>query len=122
MTDYKAVGRKSKRKGRTGEAELAKLLTAAGYPSRRGCQHNGKEIADVVGLPNIHIECKRVERLSIYSAIEQSINDSKPLELPTVFHRQNNKGWLVTMPLNDWLLMYGLTGLGENERNIKDTD
>lgn len=118
MTDHSAIGKKAKRKGRTGEAELAKLLTAAGYPSRRGCQHNGKEIADVVGLPNIHIECKRVERLSIYSAIEQSINDSKPLELPAVFHRQNNKGWLVTMPLNDWLLLYGLSGLGADNGDL----
>ena len=118
MTDYKAVGRKSKRKGANGERELAKILTDAGYPSRRGCQHNGKDIADVVGLPNIRIEVKRQERLSIYPAVEQAINDSEPLELPAVFHRQNNKDWLVTMPLNDWLLLYGLSGLGADNGDL----
>ena len=112
MADHKAVGRRSKRKGATGERELAKLLTDAGYTCRRGCQYDGRGAADVIGLPNIHIECKRVERLDLYAAVEQSIRDAGNFEMPTVFHRRNNKDWLVTMPVNEWLLLYGLSGLG----------
>lgn len=117
MADKSAIGRKSKRKGAAGERELAKVLTEAGYESRRGYQRDGKDIADVIGLPNIHIECKRVERLSIYNAMDQARRDAKPLELPAVFHRVNNKPWLVTMPIEEWLLLYGLSGLGgEDEK------
>lgn len=116
-TDRSRVGRKSKRKGANGERELAKLLTDAGYDCRRGCQFNGKGAADVIGLPHIHIECKRVEHLDLYGAVDQSIRDAKENELPHVFHRRNNKPWLVTMPYEAWLLLYKFSGLGEkNER------
>lgn len=63
--------------------------------------------ADVVGLPGVHIECKRVERLNIYDAIEQSKNDARDGENPVVMHRRNRKEWLVIMPLDDWMKMYG---------------
>lgn len=69
----------SNRKGKEGERELANLLKDRyGYDCRRGqqfCGSNGD--ADVVGLPGIHIECKRVEKLNIYEAVEQSISDCK---------------------------------------------
>lgn len=114
-TDKSAIGRRSRRKGANGERELAKILTDAGYECRRGCQYNGRGAADVIGLPNVHIEVKRVERLDLYGAMTQSICDSKGLELPTVFHRRNNKPWLVTMPINDWLLLYSLSGMGKED-------
>ena len=56
----------SRRKGADGERELAKKLKEYGYDTRRGQQYSGANgDADVVGLPGIHIECKRVERLNI---------------------------------------------------------
>lgn len=97
----------SKDKGARGERELANLLKEHGYNTRRGqqfCGANGD--ADVVGLPNIHIECKRVEQLNLYKAMKQSENDARSGEIPTVMHRKNNKKWLVTMSLDDWLEMY----------------
>lgn len=100
----------SKKKGAAGERELAKLLRDYGYDTRRSQQYCGVNgDADVVGLPGIHIECKRVERLNICEAMEQAINDSGANDLPfgydfpTVFHRKNNCEWLVTMRLEDWL-------------------
>ena len=68
------------------------------------CGSNGD--ADVVGLPGIHIECKRVEKLNIYDAVEQSKNDARTGEMPVVMHRKNRKEWLVTMPLDDWMELY----------------
>lgn len=98
----------SNRKGKEGERELANLLRDRyGYKCRRGqqfCGSNGD--ADVVGLPGIHIECKRVEKLNIYEAVEQSINDAREGEMPTVMHRKNHKDWLVTLPLEYFMEMY----------------
>lgn len=93
-------------KGKAGERELANLLKEKGYSTRRGQQFSGSNgDADVVGLPHIHIECKRVENLNIYKAHAQAVADTKG-GTPTVFHRKNNMPWLVTMSLNDWLDMY----------------
>lgn len=99
----------SNRKGKEGERELANLLKDQyGYGDcRRGqqfCGSNGD--ADVVGLPGVHIECKRVEKLNLYAAVEQSRNDAREGEIPAVFHRKNRKDWLVTMPLEEWIKMY----------------
>ncbi len=97
----------SRNKGAAGERELASKLREYGYECRRGQQYCGANgDADVVGLPGIHVECKRVERLDIYSAMSQSKRDSKSGELSVVFHRKNNCGWLVTMELDEWMKLY----------------
>ena len=81
----------SRQKGAKGERELASILKGYGYPCRRGQQYCGANgDADVVGLPEIHIECKRVERLNLYEAVDQSKRDAKKEELPAVFHRKNH--------------------------------
>lgn len=102
------MGKSSREKGKRGERELASILREEyGWDCRRGQQFSGANgDADVVGLPYIHIECKRVEKLNIYDAIDQSRRDAKPDELPAVFHRKNNCDWLVTMRLSDWIQIY----------------
>lgn len=98
----------SRQKGATGERELARILRDYGYNTRRGQQYSGANgDADVVGLPGIHIECKRVERLNISEAMNQSIRDAKPGEMPTVFHRKNCEPWKTTMLTSDWMKLYG---------------
>ena len=96
----------SKKKGATGERELANRLKEYGYNCRRGQQYNGLEGEDVVGLDYIHIECKRVERLDLGGAIYQARKDAKDNQLPAVFHRKNRSNWLVTMKLEDWIKLY----------------
>lgn len=94
----------SRRKGAEGERELAKLLREKGYEARRGQQFSGANgDADVVGLPGYHIECKRVEHLNIYEAMEQSERDAREDETPIVCHRKDRKGWLVTMKFDDFM-------------------
>lgn len=94
----------SRAKGAAGERELAKKLREFGVDARRGQQYSGANgDADVVGLQGVHIECKRVERLNIDNAMQQSINDARELELPVVMHRRNGKRWLVTMTLDDFM-------------------
>lgn len=101
------MGKPSRDKGKRGERELASKLREHGYDCRRGQQYAGANgDADVVGLPHIHIECKRTERISLYDAMAQAIHDARPGELPAVFSRKNNCDWLVTMRLDDWIQIY----------------
>ena len=97
----------SREKGKRGELEAAKILRQYGFACRRGQQYNGADgSADVVGLPGMHLEIKRVERLDLYGAMAQAIGDARAGELPAVFHRKNYCDWLVTMRLEDWIRLY----------------
>ena len=96
----------SRKKGASGERELANKLKDYGYKTRRGQQFSGLEGEDVVGLDYIHIECKRVERLNLEDAMLQAKRDAKQGQMPTVFHRKNNQKWLVTMELDNWIRLY----------------
>lgn len=101
------MGKMSRNKGKVGERQLAGYLKEYGYDCRRGQQFSGKNgDADVVGLPGIHIECKRVERLNIEDAMAQSRRDARTDEIPVVMHRKNNCKWLVTMDLEQWINLY----------------
>ena len=100
----------SKTKGKQGELELVHILNDKGYETRRTAQYCGNtgDASDITGLDFIHPEVKRVEKLNIDTAMAQAIRDNKypDCNFPVVFHRKNNKGWLVTMRLDDWLEMY----------------
>ena len=100
----------SRSKGAGGERELAHLLQQRGYNARRGQQYSGiNGDADVVGLPGIHLEVKRVERLNLEDAMEQSVRDAREDETPVVVHRKNRKPWMVTMLFEDWMELYEQT-------------
>lgn len=97
----------SRNKGAAGERELAARLREYGYDCRRGQQYSGANgDADVVGLPGIHIECKRVEKLDLYGAMAQSERDAKKDEIPAVFHRKNHQEWLVTLRIDGFMDLY----------------
>lgn len=97
----------SREKGARGERELANYLKEQGYDSRRGQQFSGANgDPDVVGLPGIHIECKRVEKLNLDAALEQSERDARAGEIPVVIHRKNRQTWRITMELFDFLTIF----------------
>lgn len=101
------MGKMSREKGKRGERELAGKLREYGYDCRRGqqfCGANGD--ADVIGLPGIHLEVKRTERLSIYDAMDQAKHNKKSGEIPVVMHRKNNCEWLAIMRLEDFAILY----------------
>lgn len=94
----------SRRKGKVGELELSNKLQEFGFNASRSQQFCGKNgDADVVGIPGVHIECKRVQQLNIHDAMRQSVRDARPTELPIVAHRKNYEHWLVTMRLEDFI-------------------
>lgn len=97
----------SRAKGAAGERELSNKLKEYGFETRRGqqfCGANGD--ADVVGLPGVHIECKRVEKLDLEKAYTQAVNDARENEIPIVFHRKNREQWKITMSLEDFMKFY----------------
>ena len=102
----------SKRKGKEGELEWCKFCHERGFESvRRTAQFCGNtgEASDCVGLPGIHQEIKRVERLNIHEAVNQSVRDSTAAgkgSLPIVAHRKNRTDWLITMRASDWFKLY----------------
>lgn len=103
----------SKQKGKSGELEFAHECQKHGFEDvHRTAQTNGKlehSLADCEGLDGIHIEVKRVERLNIDEAMEQSIRDlktKKEKRIPVVFHRKNRKPWKATMLFEDWVELY----------------
>lgn len=103
------MGKSSQRKGANGERELANLIRDMwGYEVKRGQVFNGQ--SDMIGLKGVHPEVKRVEKLNIHKAMEQSREEAKKRKdgVPCVFHRINREGWLVTMDLDTFMDMYGV--------------
>lgn len=102
----------SREKGARGELEFCRVCHNEGYRDvHRTAQHSGKtgQCADVKGLPGIHVEVKRNERLNIHDAIAQSVRDSVAAgkgDLPIVAHRKNHSEWLITMRAEDWFKLY----------------
>ena len=79
-----------------------------GYDVQPGKAASYGEETDLTGLPGVHIEYKRVERLNISEAMAQAVRDADRFQdgAPTVFHRRNREPWLVTMRLCDWIALY----------------
>lgn len=97
------MGKSQREKGKRGERELAGVLREYGFSCRRGQQYCGASgDADVIGIDGVHIECKRTERLNLYEALEQAINDSREGEKPVVMHRRNHCEWVAILRLEDF--------------------
>ena len=98
----------SRDKGERGERELAAYLSERGFPAQRGCQFKGSpDSPDVVcsGLP-LHFEVKRCERLSVYDAYAQAVEDAGQ-KVPVVAHRRNGQAWLAILGMDDLLTLLG---------------
>lgn len=103
------MGRMSRVKGKVGERDWASKCRENGYESaRRTSQYCGMtgDASDVVGLPGLHQEVKRVERFNLYDALDQANRDKKDGEVPIVAHRRNNHRWVVVMDAEDWFDFY----------------
>lgn len=106
----------SRNKGKRGELEIAHILQDYGYTkARRSQQYAGiNSDADVVGLPGIHIESKRVQALNLDKAMEQAERDAREDEMPTVWHRKDRQPWRVTLSLENFMKLYQAWEKGQN--------
>ena len=111
------MGKFSKNKGRRGELEFSKVCHEHGHLGvRRGQQFCGASgDADVIGLPGIHVEVKRTEKLSLYPAMSQAKGDAKPGLLPVVAHKRNHAEWLIVMRAEDFFTLYNNSDVGDDE-------
>lgn len=102
------MSKSQQRKGRDGELEIVKIFRAHGIDAQPGQAVSFGSTPDITGVPGIHPEIKRVERLNVPEAMAQAIRDSEKFHdgAPTLFHRRNRSPWLVTMRMEDWVLMY----------------
>ena len=108
MNENQKKGKASRDKGKRGELTLMHILRDTyGYPVRRGYvfQHE----SDLVGLHGVHVECKSVERLNVWQAYKQAVEEAQKRQdgLPVLFHHKSREGWLVTLSLEDFMDMYG---------------
>ena len=116
-------GRGARVKGFQFERDIAKIFTdTTGVEFKRGLgqtRGGGADVPDVVPEDNaladrIHIECKRQKVCSIKGAMKQATDDvAKRIEqtpetnpMPIVITKDDRKDILVTMQLNDFLLLF----------------
>ena len=93
----------SRAKGCRGERSWRDVLRSIGFTdARRGQQFSGSpDSPDVVnGIPGTHPEVKWVEKLNIYTAIEQAVADAGDA-IPYVACKRNRKPWLVVVRADD---------------------
>ena len=96
----------SREKGKRGERAVAALFREYGFDAKRGQQyHGGPDSPDVVGVPGLHIEVKRTERLNLYDALAQAKRDAGE-DLPVVIHRKNDSPWVAIMDFDDFMKLY----------------
>lgn len=97
----------SRAKGARAERELShSLQEAMQWTCRRSQQFCGAgQTADILieEMPQLHIESKMVEALSIHPVMERAVAEAGGTKLAVVCHRKKRTGWLVTMRLEDWL-------------------
>src|SRR6056297_1054822 len=95
----------SKNKGGRGERQVAEILREHGFSAWRGQQFKGTEDSPDVECPDLsdfHIECKFVERFSLYPSMDQAQEDA-PNKIPLVIHRRKRKPWVAVLPLSAFL-------------------
>lgn len=96
----------SKQKGARAERQFRDLLREFGLTARRGQQFaGGTDSPDVICEEldkQFHFEVKHVEKLNLYEAISQAIQDAGP-KTHIVAHRRNNWPWYVTIRADEFL-------------------
>ena len=109
----------SRDKGARYERHVAQVLREFGWEAERGCQHSGGvDSPDVKhNLPNLHLECKAVEKLNLWSALAQSERDAGDDEIASVVFKRNRSKDYIALPLEDFLKIFGKAqGKGEQDK------
>lgn len=122
----------SKQKGKRGELELVEALRYAGYAhARRSAQYCGNtgDAPDIVGIDDLHIECKRVEAFRDEVSLQQAENDAKKNEIPVVMYRRNHEEWKALLKLDTFMTIWTelteeqkekiICKIGQNRKNDK---
>jgi Holliday junction resolvase len=95
----------SRQKGKRGEREVVDLLKRYGFDARRGQQFKGtSDSPDVIhNMTGFFIEVKHRQALNLYDTIEKADGEKPEGETSLIFHRKNQKRWLVTMDAEEFM-------------------
>lgn len=101
----------SKQKGARFERLLASRFREYGFDARRTAQYCGNtgDVADVTGLPGVHVEAKHAEQMRLYDWMAQAKRDAEAGgkgNLPAVFHKKNHAEILVTVEFDTFMKLY----------------
>ncbi len=105
-------GRSAQAKGRRAEIELAHFLQAHGYSKAApGRPLNYGTEPDITGIPGLHIECKRHEKLELTKWYAQAAADAERMQdgRPAVIYRRNRQQWMIALSLADFLELWRAT-------------
>lgn len=98
------MAKASRDKGKAGELEVAHVFQGQGFSAYRtpnsGAFFHAK--GDINGVPGLHIEVKRAERLEIPSWLAQCEADCPELDIPVLVFRRSRDPWRVILPLEDF--------------------
>jgi hypothetical protein len=101
------MGTSQRRKGVSGELEVAHLFQDLGFNARRGVGQfqSASLVPDVVldDLPMYWIEVKRGAQTSPFAALEQATTASKGKKIAIAICRNDGGKHNVTMYLSDWM-------------------
>lgn len=98
-----------RRKGKTGELEVAALFREAGFDCDRTPNSGGLRIkGDLHGELPLHVEVKRQEVARPWLWAEQASADADEGERWLVAMRRSRSPWLALLPLDDVLAMLAL--------------
>lgn len=98
-------GRGSRTKGGRGEGEVITMLRDIGFDARRNFRSGGSGGSDVIGVPDHAIECKRQERVSVWSWIGQAEAAARPTETAVVVFRRSRSSWYAVLDAGDYFSM-----------------
>ena len=104
--DMKKAGKAARENGARFERELSKLFNEHGFHTHRGYVFHKQ--SDVVDLLGIHVEAKAHERMNVWDAMKQAVEeaDKRKDGMPTVFWKRSRKGIMVCMRFDDWMKLY----------------
>jgi hypothetical protein len=98
-----------KQKGKRGELELCTVLKGLfGWDVQRSVQYSGNAgDADLVvkGIPEIFVECKRVQALNLPKAMALAVQQAGPSKTAIVCHRRDREDWLITCRASDLMAL-----------------
>ena len=94
----------SRAKGATGERALCDEFERLGMLAERTVQYCGRsgDAADVrLFGTDLHIECKRTERITMREWVEQATRDAHARDW-VIATKQNHRPWMIILSLEQW--------------------
>lgn len=97
----------SKRKGKTFELKIAKILRSSGLDkqAKRSFQSgaNWSWKSDIYTSLDFSIECKKQEQVHIWDWMDQAETQRKAYKPPVLMMTSNNRPILAVMKIEDWI-------------------